>query len=165
MEIIPSQIVFQLVNFAILFFLLKKFLYRPILKVLDSRAQRIKEGLEAAQSNLDTHSRLESEKQKLLKKAQEESAKIISQAKVEAQAIKKQARAEAREQAKQALKKEREDLQAQINLQTNEFERRSREFIFEATQAVLRGLVTPKLDQQIIDSQIKNLKQSLPERS
>ncbi|MCH8949204.1 MAG: hypothetical protein IIB87_02370, partial [Chloroflexi bacterium] len=41
-------LVAQLVNFFLLLVLLRLFLYKPILKMLDKRAQRIREGVEAA---------------------------------------------------------------------------------------------------------------------
>lgn len=39
----------QIVNFVLLLLLLRAFLYRPMLKMLDSRKQRIAEGLQAAE--------------------------------------------------------------------------------------------------------------------
>ena len=41
-------LVAQLVNFFLLLVILRLFLYRPILDMLDRRSQRIREGVEAA---------------------------------------------------------------------------------------------------------------------
>ena len=39
----------QIVNFVLLLLLLRAFLYKPVLKMLESRKQRIAEGLQAAE--------------------------------------------------------------------------------------------------------------------
>ena len=39
----------QIVNFFVLLFLLQRFLFKPLVKMLDSRKQRIAEGLQAAE--------------------------------------------------------------------------------------------------------------------
>ena len=39
----------QLISFLILFLLLKKFLYKPVVKMLEDRAEKIKTSLETAE--------------------------------------------------------------------------------------------------------------------
>ena len=43
------QLIAQIVNFAILLIILRLTLYKPILKMLDERKQKIAEGLNAAE--------------------------------------------------------------------------------------------------------------------
>jgi F-type H+-transporting ATPase subunit b len=45
----PILLLAQIVNFAILFFLLRKFLYGPLLKILEQRRNTIKESLKNAE--------------------------------------------------------------------------------------------------------------------
>jgi len=59
MEINFFQIIFQIINFTILLLLLKKFLYKPILKILKQRAQKIEEGIEAAEKSIEERDKLE----------------------------------------------------------------------------------------------------------
>ena len=44
------EFIFTIFNFLLLLFLLKKFLYKPILKMLDDRKKSIDEALDAADS-------------------------------------------------------------------------------------------------------------------
>ena len=39
----------QLISFSILLFLISKFLYKPVVKLLDERAEKIKKGLDDAE--------------------------------------------------------------------------------------------------------------------
>lgn len=69
-------IIAQVINFLVLLFLLKKFLYGPIIDILESRQKKIQDGLE----NFD---RSEQE----LEKARIEAKKIISEANEKASKI------------------------------------------------------------------------------
>ena len=77
----PLLLAAQVVNFSILLFLLKRFLYGPILKVLDTRKRKIEESLKNAEeiekrladANLDI--------EKMMAKTVKEEEKIIAEAK------------------------------------------------------------------------------------
>jgi F-type H+-transporting ATPase subunit b len=77
----------QLISFTVLLFLLTKFLYKPVLKLLDERAEKIKKGLsdaelaskgaeEAAQRIEDEISQARLEGKKLIEEAQKASTKL-----------------------------------------------------------------------------------------
>lgn len=71
----------QVVNFLVLLFVLKKFLYRPILKVLDERKKKIEDSLANAEKINKELVKLEEEKAKILKAAQTEAVKLIAEEK------------------------------------------------------------------------------------
>ena len=77
----------QLISFTVLLFLLTKFLYKPVLKLLDERAEKIKKGLsdaelaskgaeEAAQRIEGEISQARLEGKKLIEEAQKASTKL-----------------------------------------------------------------------------------------
>ena len=45
----PVMLLTQVINFLVLVILLTKFLYKPILKLIDERRKKIEEGLQLAQ--------------------------------------------------------------------------------------------------------------------
>ncbi|MDO8500119.1 MAG: F0F1 ATP synthase subunit B [bacterium] len=70
----------QAVNFLILFFLLHRFAYRPVLSILSERKKKIEEGImmqEEAEQRL--HEAAE-EKNAILKKAEQESLQMVTRA-------------------------------------------------------------------------------------
>lgn len=97
----------QVINFAIILFVLTKFLYRPIINVLENRRQKIAEGLEFAaasekklqETEKDYANTLETAKQEARKilddartDAEKERQKLLTQAEQEAEALKSSAR-------------------------------------------------------------------------
>lgn len=99
MEINFWQVLFQIVNFGVIFLVLKKYLYKPVLKLLSDRRDKINAGLAAAEKNLKAEKDSEDEKKVILTKARKEASVIIKDATLES---KKQADAiikEAKEKA------------------------------------------------------------------
>ncbi len=70
----------QLVNFAILFFLLKRFLYKPILDMLEKRRVEIEEGLANAKKMAEDAKKFDAEQTALFQKAKKESQAIVENA-------------------------------------------------------------------------------------
>lgn len=94
----------QIINFLIVFYVLKRFLYKPILHTLKTREATIKKGLEEAERARQLLEEAEAKESKLLQKAQAEAKKLISDAKSESQALLAQAEEKTRAQTEQMLK-------------------------------------------------------------
>ena len=97
----------QVVNFGILMILLWMVLYKPVVKMLDQRAAKIREGLQNAE-----------EMKLALARAQEQSAALVEQGRKEGQAV--VARAE------QIAERIREEAQAQAKAEAEQFLARAR---------------------------------------
>lgn len=74
----------QVVNFAILMFILSKFLYKPVMKKLSERREKIAAGLTLTESLKVKEEELVKKEAAILKKAQAEAAKLVAAAKKEA---------------------------------------------------------------------------------
>lgn len=160
MDIQVSQIIFQIINFSVILFLFKKYVYKPVLKVLDNRSERIKEGLEAAEKNLKIQSELEDKQAKILEDAKKQAQIILSDAQKQASEIIKTAQVKAKVEAKKIITREKESFQSIIDKQTQDFEHQAAATVVKATEAVVRDLLTQKVQLEIVESQIKNLKLS-----
>lgn len=115
----PILLAAQIVNFFILLFILKKFLYGPILKVLDSRKKTIEESLknaeeierklaDAGEMADRIMANAAKESQKVMDETSKITAQVIDDAKIKADEIQKQAYGEVRasfEQEKEELEK------------------------------------------------------------
>ncbi len=157
MEIRIGQILFQVLNFAIILFVLKKFLYKPVLKVLDDRANRIKDGLEAAEKNIKLQQDLDAKQDKILKKAQVEADALVQKAKTEADQIVRQAQEKAKSEVKQVLQSERQAWQNQMTQQSKQFQKNLTDVVTSSVETVLQDLVSLKVDKTIVDKQIDKL--------
>ena len=158
MDIQISQIIFQIINFTIILVILKKLIYKPILNILDNRAAKIKEGLDAAEKNIDLQDELEQEKTKLLQDANKKSQEIIKEAKLEANQIVSQAQLDAKKQAKQIVSKEKQAFESIKAKQAKDLEQNLAAAVIKATESVIQGLVDKKVQSDLVKKQIDSLK-------
>ncbi len=95
----PKLFIAQIVNFAVLFFLLKIFLYKPVLQILEERSRRIKQGLDDAENAKKTLANADNEKIGILKTAKIDADKILENTKLSAENIKQKTAEDAKKQA------------------------------------------------------------------
>jgi len=75
-----SNFFIQLVSFAILFWLLSRFAFKPLFGVMEKRRQLVQEQMENAQTNRTEAERLIEEQKQALQQARKEAHDIIEQA-------------------------------------------------------------------------------------
>ncbi len=109
----PGFLLSQVVNFLILFAGLYFLLWKPILKMLDQRKERIQQGLEDAQRAREERERAQAEFDKRVEEAAQESERIIARAREEAQEERKAILAEAEQEAERRLIRAREEAQSE----------------------------------------------------
>jgi F-type H+-transporting ATPase subunit b len=157
MEIKLYQLLFQMINFGVLLFVFFKFLYKPILKVLDQRSQRIDEGLLAAQKNLEEKEKLEAFKKAELLKAEKQAQKIIDDTKAEAQVLAQKLLEEAKIQAQASIKKDEAAFRAKMADEERRLSARLSDLVVITTKSLLKDSLTLEHQQSILDSQIRKL--------
>ena len=107
---IPSLIVF-LVNFIILLGILYVFAYKPILRVMDQRTARIREGLEAADLARQEAAQSQETTQSQLAEARREGQRLLDQARETAERYREEERQRAHQEAEVFVARAREDIQ------------------------------------------------------
>lgn len=107
---INLNLVFTIINLLILYLLMKKFLFGPIIRVMDQRQQMIDQQLEEAKKTEEQANQLQKKYEKALKSAKEESYQIVEQAKLEAKRETERTAREARTQAEDILAKARTEI-------------------------------------------------------
>jgi len=117
----------QIVNFFLLMYVLKHFLYQPLLNIMREREKKIKEGVRNADKAERRLSEIEENAKKQLEKASQEADRIIEKAHVEGEGHKndiiREAREEVRmlrEEAKANLQKEKERIISEVREETGE---------------------------------------------
>lgn len=113
-------LVAQIINFAIILFVLKKFLYKPIMTMLAARREEIKKGIEDAEKARVLLEEATQREQKLLKNAQSEAKKTIDEAKKQADILLAKAKDDTKKEAEKILK----DAKEQITFETKQAEKR-----------------------------------------
>ena len=100
----PVLFVAQIINFVIIFLVLKKILYKPLLEILKKRDTEIRKGLKDKE-----------EAEILLKETQEKETEILQKAQVRAEKIIADAKLEANETRDLTLENTRKETERMIN--------------------------------------------------
>ncbi len=114
-KIIPltSELLVSLVSFAVLFVVMWKFALPPITKMLDERAEKIKDSLEQAEQTRVEAERLLGEYKEQLAEARLESNRVIEQGRKVAETMKDEIVAKANEEREAILARAREEIQSE----------------------------------------------------
>lgn len=100
----------QLVNFLLLLAVLMIFAFKPIRKVLDERAERIKKSMELAEATKKEYERAQSEVQKRIQEAQKQGEALLAEARSIGDRLKEEAKEGARREAQSIVEKAQADL-------------------------------------------------------
>lgn len=157
MDIQLDKILFQVINFAVVMAALRWFVYKPVLQMLEDRASKIKDGLDAAEKNLKIQDDLEKKQILADKQAKADANKIVEDAQKEAKEIIRQAKTDAKAEAKTVMAKEQEAFKAEMTKLQADFKKQASQIVSDATEAVLRESLTVKVQNDLIDAQIKQL--------
>lgn len=157
MEIEPIQILLQIINFGVVAFFLIKFLYKPVAKVLETRGEKIKLGMDAAEKNLADRNKLEVQIKAEQAKARKEAAKILADAKKQAEIEAAAIVAKAKEQAKKVTAGEAETTATMVADSMKKAETDLKQLVTATTAKVLQDGLSEADQHKIIASQIKKL--------
>ncbi len=116
---------FNLINFLILFFILKRYFFDAVLNNIEEREQRINKGVEDAKK-AETELRMAKRKaQDIIDEAKVDANQIIEDAKEDAEAVAKDMKQEAKEeidslvsQAKRNIARDREEMKENLRRET-----------------------------------------------
>jgi F-type H+-transporting ATPase subunit b len=106
-----NRLLQQIVNFAILAFILQTLLYKPVLKLLAERKEKIRKGLEDADKAKAALDGAQAEYEKRLLDARKEGQGIIAQATLASERAREEILAGARVEAQKIVDKAREEIE------------------------------------------------------
>jgi F-type H+-transporting ATPase subunit b len=107
-----GYLISQIINFALLLVLLRIFLYKPIVNMLDRRREKIKSDLKEAETARSQAETAKQEYEKQLEEAREERRSILAQAKEQAEKTREEILAKARTEAQELVSRTEEDMAA-----------------------------------------------------
>lgn len=152
-------IIWQTIVFVLLFLLLAKLAWKPIITSLKDRERSIQDALDTAEKARHEMSQLKSDNEKLLKEAREERDRILR----EAREISLRMREEAQLDAKKTSEKIVEDARAAINIEKQaalkEVKIQVAMFSLEiAEKLIKKNLSGDKAQKDLVETYVKDLK-------
>lgn len=144
-------LVAQLINFFLLLVVLRIFLYRPILDLLDRRSQRIREGLEAAEQSKEQAAEAEQEVSRQLDEARRQGQALVAQAQETANRIQEEARGQARREAEALLERARSEIQLERDQAISELRKEFADLTVRAAEKVINQSLDRRAHRRLID--------------
>lgn len=153
-----KMLVAQLVNFAILAFLLYRFAYKPMLKMLSERTKKIEEGINNADQAEKRLKEISEKEKDVIKEAKREAAKIIEAAKIEADEAHKHMIEKAREEIGAVINKEKEGMRLEKSQVLREIKSEVADLVMMSVEKVLGERNSIATDRRDIERLIANNK-------
>jgi len=139
----------QVVNFLILVWLLKRFLYKPILNAIDAREKRVAAVLAEADTKKAEAETERNEFQHKNEKFDRQRGELLNKAKDEAEAERQRLFDEARKDSDALRAKRQEGLKREQESLNEEITRRAREEVFAIARKALTDLAETSLEERM----------------
>lgn len=147
----------QIVNFLIIFFVLKKFLYKPVLKLLKERREKIEEGLKQADEAAKLLDETIQKEEKILKEAQEKARKLLEEAKLQTEDMLKKSEEQTKKKVDEMLKDAREQIAYETGIAEKRLETNISKIAVSFLEKSLKGFFGQKEQEIIMKDAIKKL--------
>lgn len=147
----PKLLILQIVSFVIVFWVLKRYAFGPIIKMLDERYQKIEGSISHAEELEETNKQAEANARKLLQEARKQAEEVINRGHEEAGAIINQAETQAGERAAKIIKDGENRIAGEVTKAQAELKKETLGLVAQATGILLEK----KVDLQTNDKLIK----------
>jgi F-type H+-transporting ATPase subunit b len=147
----------QIINFLILAFLFKKFLYASLLKMLDERKKKIEQGLKDSEKAAIALSSANAEREKILNAASTESQAMIEDTKKAAEQIKEEILADARTNAEKIIAEAKKQSELEMERMRKEASTMSLALSKSILNTVIKGLFTKEQQAEVMKKGLKEI--------
>jgi F-type H+-transporting ATPase subunit b len=141
----------QCASFAIVAFLLHRFAYKPVLKVLEERREKIAEGLANAEQIKKDLANAQGKAQEILSQANAQGNKLIEEARISAAKVLEQESQKAIATANEIITKARQANEAELARMKTELRREVGRLVVVTTAKVTGKVLTPEDQQRLAE--------------
>lgn len=149
-------LVSQIINFLILFFLFSKFLYKPIVKLLEERKKKIAQTLEDSARLREELIKVEEEKKKVLSDVRKQGEAILLKQKELAEVKRKEMLEKADSEAKRVVQEAKEQIKQEEREMIKRLRRETGNLVVQTTKKILEG-VDQETQHRVIDETISKI--------
>jgi F-type H+-transporting ATPase subunit b len=163
-EVIPGLMIWTLISFAITFFVLKRFAFGPIQKIIDERRERIRRSIEEAdKARVEARNLLEEHRQLRLR-ARGEAEEILAEARRVADAQRERVRQETEEDRQRRLEETRRQIEAETARALEQIRAEIADLALVAASKVTSKTLDSSDHRRLIEDAIKELDFTVLER-
>ena len=145
----------QIINFVILFGLLYLVAYKPIMRMLDQRSNKVRESMEQTEFIKEQAAHAEEEAEKRIEAAGKEGQEVVARAVRTGEEVRQQAQQEARQEAEALIVRARTEIQRERDEAINELRKEFADLTILAAGKVIDRSLDKEAHRQIIDQVLK----------
>jgi F-type H+-transporting ATPase subunit b len=153
-----ATLFFTVLNILVLYFILKKLLFKPVTKYMDTRSNKIKEALDMAEEAKQKVEAMEKEHKARLKEVKEEGIALMESYKQKALNEYNSIIADAKEESKRMIENTRDELEIEKEQLVTTLKEEISGLVLEASEKVLNKNLDNKANRQLISEFIKEEK-------
>lgn len=153
----PLLLIAQVVNFLVLLWILNKVLYKPILKVLDERKQKIADSLKNAEQIEKKLAQTEEDRENKLEEAAKEAKKIIDDATKSATEIISEAHQKASSDIEDMMQKGKEGIKLEREQMHQEMREEMAEIVITALEKVTGKVISDKDQKKMVEDTVRKM--------
>lgn len=153
----PTSLIAQIVNFLILLFILKKILFKPLMKVLEERKQKIATSLQEAQQIEIELKKVQEKSRELLAQADTKADQIIAEAKAAAQELKNETITETKVEAEKILNRNQSQLTLEQEKMRAALRSEMMDLVIITTEKIIGKTLSSKEKEDLTRQSIKEL--------
>lgn len=143
-------IIAQLVNFAIVLFVLQRYAYGPILKMMTERSEKIEKGIKDSEHAHKKLAEIAEKEKEVLVEAKKQAIAIIAQAEAVAVKNKESILGESKQQAEKILADAAKKMEAERTQMMQEIKGQVADLVVAATGKILAEKIDANKDRDII---------------
>jgi F-type H+-transporting ATPase subunit b len=146
-----------LVLFILFAWVLGKFAWGPLLKIVDEREKGIRDSVESAEKAADEARALLARHQEMLRDAGREREEILARALKEAETARTDLVERARSDAEHIVQKAREQMENEKNQAIAQLREQVADIAVEAASKIVKSSLTPETQKKLVDDYIASL--------
>jgi len=155
-----GTIFWTMITFILLLLILKRYAWKPILKTLSDRENKIKVALYQAEQDQKDAEKLLAEQRELLEKAKKESIQIINDSIKSAEASRKELLEQTRAEADHLLERAKQEIELSKDAAIEDVKQYATDIAILAAQKVVGETLSKEQHLNLIDKYIKELIQT-----
>jgi F-type H+-transporting ATPase subunit b len=149
--------IWTLVVFAIVLFVMRKYIYPVIGQMLDSRAKAISDEIDSAAEVRKEADKVLEEYRERLKEARAQAEQIVERARKAAEVHEREAQEEAQAKRDQMMEQTRRDIEAETRRAIEEIRKTVADLTIEATEKVTRKVLTSEDQRKLVEDALSEL--------
>ena len=157
LSIQPAVVIEQAFNFLVLLIALYLILYKPLLKIMQEREKKIKDGIENAEKAENMVKESTKIRQDMIKDAQAQSQSVLESARKSAEEMKNAIVTDAQTEAQKIIKTGESVAEAQKEKAALEMKAKAAELVLAATEKILREKMDAAKDAKMIQETLASM--------